>query len=256
MYHQLSIVAIIKGEPDLEEWIEYHRMLGVEHFYLFDNSESGDALYNVWPDEVTVIVWPGKVQQLPAYDHFLKTYAGETEWAAFIDADEYLVPREGSDLRELLLFYGDGGLAVNWRVFGSAGYDLRPQGLVIENYQRCGVIVFDQNRMIKTIVRPRTVESITSSPHCFRLKEGFRVLNTAGESVAWASTSVPNFETIQLNHYCTKSKEDFIDKIKRGRADLDADPRDWAYFEYFDRNERSDRTIQRFVPELKKRMGL
>ena len=33
----LSVCSIFKNEPDIREWIEFHKMLGVERFYLFDN---------------------------------------------------------------------------------------------------------------------------------------------------------------------------------------------------------------------------
>ena len=37
--HQLSICAIFKNEAKfLKEWIEYHRLVGVDHFYLYDET--------------------------------------------------------------------------------------------------------------------------------------------------------------------------------------------------------------------------
>jgi hypothetical protein len=37
--HYLSICAIFKDEaPYLQEWIEFHRLLGVEKFYLYNNN--------------------------------------------------------------------------------------------------------------------------------------------------------------------------------------------------------------------------
>lgn len=41
MSNYLSICAVIKNEgPYLEEWIEFHRIQGVEHFYLYDNGSA------------------------------------------------------------------------------------------------------------------------------------------------------------------------------------------------------------------------
>ena len=43
----LSIGAVFKDERDyLQEWIDFHRRVGVEHFFLYDN-ESSDT-----PEEV------------------------------------------------------------------------------------------------------------------------------------------------------------------------------------------------------------
>lgn len=36
---------IFKDEaPYLEEWIEYHRLVGVDRFYLYDNNSSDDYM--------------------------------------------------------------------------------------------------------------------------------------------------------------------------------------------------------------------
>ena len=38
--YYLSLCCIIKNERYLEEFINYYRILGVEHFYIFDNESS------------------------------------------------------------------------------------------------------------------------------------------------------------------------------------------------------------------------
>ncbi len=40
----------------LPEWIEYHRMMGAEHFYIYDNIwERYLALFFLWVDEALMI---------------------------------------------------------------------------------------------------------------------------------------------------------------------------------------------------------
>lgn len=41
--YDLSIMAIVKNEKYIQEWIEYHLLVGVQHFYIYDN-ESTDGL--------------------------------------------------------------------------------------------------------------------------------------------------------------------------------------------------------------------
>ncbi len=36
----LAICAIVKNEPDIVEWIEYHKRMGVEKFYIYDNNSA------------------------------------------------------------------------------------------------------------------------------------------------------------------------------------------------------------------------
>ena len=59
--------AINDGQRRLLEWISYNKLIGVEHFYLYDNSAafgtetSLKAVADLFPEEVTYINWPSKV---------------------------------------------------------------------------------------------------------------------------------------------------------------------------------------------------
>lgn len=116
--YELSICAIFKNEEKyLKEWIEYHRMIGVDHFYLYNNN-SADAFRKVlhpyihsgcvtlvsWPDywsnltEDTAYLWTIGTQ-VQAYENAACVRASkETKWLVFLDVDEYLVPNDGKNL--------------------------------------------------------------------------------------------------------------------------------------------------------------
>jgi hypothetical protein len=57
---------------------------------------------------------------------------------------------------------------------------------------------------------------------------------------------------LRINHYGTKSREEYMRRISRGRADLTA-KRDTAEFDGFQGGERHT-DIQRFLPELVTRL--
>ena len=170
--YKLSVCAIMKNEaPYLIEWLEFHKLVGVEKFYLYDNGstdntfdlvddyvQSGDVVFHNWP---TV---PG---QMSAYDHCLQTYRAASEWMAFIDLDEFLFASEKNDLRDILdEFVEFPGVGVNWLVFGSSGHKTRPEGLQIANFTKRDLDDAETNKHIKSIVRP--VEAIRPhSPHDF-----------------------------------------------------------------------------------------
>ena len=59
-----SAVSMIKNEgPYFEEWINYGRLVGIDHYYLYDNESDDDTFEILKPyiDKaiVTHIKWPG-----------------------------------------------------------------------------------------------------------------------------------------------------------------------------------------------------
>ena len=59
--------AINDGQRRLLEWITYNKLTGVEHFYLYDNSDAFPTdislkfIADMFPDHVTIINWPSKI---------------------------------------------------------------------------------------------------------------------------------------------------------------------------------------------------
>ena len=73
----LSLCLIAKDENTyLKEWLDYHILLGVEHFWIYDNDSTIPLAKSIqayiekgW---VTVNTIHGKGMQLYAYDHCLQ----------------------------------------------------------------------------------------------------------------------------------------------------------------------------------------
>ena len=74
----ISIAIIIKNESlYIKEWIEYHLLVGVDRFYIYDVGSTDNVLEVLQPyiDKGVVIYqyFPGKDRQVPAYcDAILK----------------------------------------------------------------------------------------------------------------------------------------------------------------------------------------
>lgn len=135
----LAIVAIVKNEADyIEEWVKYHILAGIDRFYLYDNGSTDEtcSILQKYIDRGIVVLtkFPGKGQQFPAYNDALKKYRTKTKYMAFIDADEFLFSCEEKktvkqQVEELFELYPEvGGLAINWRMFGSSGHVSKPEG--------------------------------------------------------------------------------------------------------------------------------
>jgi len=171
----LSICAIFKDEaPYLPEWIEFHRLVGVERFFLYDNlsGDGGRGVLEPWVRAGVVSISDcstplGQGGQGLAYADALERARGRTRWLAFIDLDEFLFSPGPTPLPDVLREYEEHpGVVVNWQVYGSSGLAAKPDGLVIESFVKRARMQWVRNRRIKSIVYPtRALRPI--GPHFF-----------------------------------------------------------------------------------------
>ena len=258
----LSVVAIIINEaPYIEEWIRYHQMVGVERFYLFDNGSTDDTLQIVqkYVENGLVVLthYPGKGMQLSAYNRALKKYRYQTRYMAFIDADEFLYSCEKErsvrqQVEDLFALYPEaGGLALNWRMFGSSGHLTKPEGGVLENYLYRANEDGKGNGCIKSIVDPRRVYKYTHS-HYPTYYRGYYSVDEDGQKVIGWSHPKTTIRKLRINHYFTKSREEWIERRSKGRVDgKDNDERSIEVFQEYDNNDIYDDGMRVFAEALK-----
>lgn len=259
--YYLTACCIAKDEErDLEEWLEFHRLVGVEHFYVYDNA-SRDRTTDIldrYSDVglVTRVSWPGFPGQLSAYEDALRSFGGETAWLAFIDVDEFLFPSSGADLRDTLESYEEfPALAAFWLCFAASGHRRRPEGLLIEHFRCRPADDFPPNGVFKSIVQPDRTTGSAGNAHQFR-HVGGEIVDERRRPLGDVSLPVatPAHDVIRINHYFTKSAEEWWRKTRRGRPETN-DPalrRTWDEFRIYDQNDVEDLTIQRFAPELRR----
>lgn len=247
--YDVSVCCIVKDENAyLEEWIDYHRKIGVRHFYIYDNGSQvpvkGFLDARGYGALVTVTDIPGQNKHVKAYQHCLDHFGHLSRWIAFIDMDEFIVPKnESADLPALLDRYKDyGGLGLSWLIFGSNNHIAKPAGPQLENFTMRSELSFLPNKHIKSIVQPRYVAAAFKS-HCFRYKPGYYCVNEHLTPIEGAMAEV-SVDTIQLNHYYCRSLEEYKQKMQRGISDTKRQ-RKMEEFYYHDgeSNRVEDRTI-------------
>ena len=222
----LSLCLICKDENDyLPEWLDYHILMGVDRFYIYDN-ESRVSLRESLKEYiergwVVVVDISGNAMQLYAYDHCLQTFGHLTFWLGFIDTDEFLVPKTTLDLKEFLKGYeAYAGLAVSSLFFGSNDHQTRPSIGQIAAYTRRTHGTLKENELIKSIVQPG-LTLMPNSPHDFTFKKNVWCVNEGLLRVD--GQNFPNHtELIQLNHYFCRSKSEIDLKLRRGRGAMNS----------------------------------
>ncbi len=259
---KIAICAIFKDEaPYILEWLAFHKMIGVDLFVLYDNGStdgSPDLIrQSNFARNVTIIDWAHAAGQMPAYQDFCVNHAGRFGWVAFIDLDEFILPASGSSIRDALLrrTYADySAIVLQWLVFGPSGHQARTSGLVIENYTLRLPEDFPASRHVKTLARGKAVTGAGTTPHIINVDGP--TCNTRGETVlSYAEQPVACHDVMALNHYFTKSREDWTFKLRRGKADAESPTTnpypDHIYFDVERDATVSDVRAARFAPRVR-----
>mgnify|MGYP002617198365 CR=1 FL=1 len=87
--YKVSIGAIFKNEAlYLKEWIEFHRIVGVEHFYLYNNNSDDNYREVLEPyikrNIVTLVDWPKNQAQIEAYKDCISMQKKRAGWDLWI----------------------------------------------------------------------------------------------------------------------------------------------------------------------------
>ena len=269
--YDLVICAIFKDEElFLKEWIEYHKLVGVQHFYLYDNGSSDSSLEILKPyikaKEVDLISWKRQSSnqqeynfniQIPAYEHALKIAKKKAKWAAFIDLDEFICPVKNKNLVELLKDYTQyGGLAINWQLYGTSNRQSLEEGELLTEALVYKMPTDHQNHhVVKCIVQPSRVESITD-PHSFSivLVIALSILIEALKQGYLCHPSIA-LDVIRINHYWYGTENWFFNNKlpRRAQWGLTFSQEQWRGV-MAEANSQRDEAILGFVPALRKKM--
>jgi len=233
-HNYLSLSTHFKNDaPYLKEWIEFHLMVGVEKFYLWNNESTDDYMSILQPYINKKIVHlenqPCHMEGLNegnSINKTLKLFGHNTRWLILhLNIDEFLYLRNGTDLKPFLKEYEKfGGLGVNWICFSSSGINKKPESQL--EYTKCWKDSSSPQRSdmawhIKSIVQPRFVkDALNRTPiHCVNYKNGYYCVNSENEKIDGPAHK-PNHSKIRINHYFTRSKEEFEQKIDRQKGFL------------------------------------
>lgn len=234
--HGIAIAAILRNEADhVGEWAAFHHRAGVRHFLIYDNGSTDgtpEALRRVLPSgALTVLPWNqvfsdarmGREMhnQVMAYAHAASNFGQDFRWMAFIDVDEFLIPKSADCLEAALAHLGDcPNLSLPWHMFGRSGHAERPVGGVLANYTRRAADPMSDTRGIrafKCLADPCRLTAL--GVHALETDGRDGTCNDRGERATEATRRKPGFysvDHVQLNHYYTRSEAELSAKIARG----------------------------------------
>lgn len=270
--YDLAIASIFQQEARfLKEWIEFHRLIGVQHFFLYnDNSTDNfrDILAPYIKAEIVELYdFPRNQKdhvshQVEACNDALHKATGCVKWLAFIDLDEFIVPVKKDNLVDFLKNFNDyGGICLNWLMFGTSDVNkIDPHELMIKKLVMCyGKTWYGY---VKSIVRPERVKGM-NNPHVATYNPGFfQVSANKVKFDGWYFDGP--LDEIRINHYWTRDCYNMVtSKIARYMsyvANDDYAMQLWKILEAIEivkkLNVTKDEAILKYSAKLEKRMTL
>lgn len=223
--YSCSVCAIVKDEaPYLDEWIEWHLNAGVDHLYLYDNVSSVPVVDSVRSDllkDCSVELFPQQDQnpQLSCYAKFLHDHGADSEWVAFIDADEFIRVTDGTPLPAFLEPYRPyDALYVGWLVYNADGQERQSAAPVRERFHK--TVPYPPFLPAgKSIIRPDRVTRMGVHMPCPVMYFDNNTVTPDFERLYCPHGAHPRTDKIVIDHYFTKSWEEWQKKIRRGCAD-------------------------------------
>lgn len=224
-YYLSACILIRTIEPFLfAELLHYYRLVGVEHFYIFDNLGIYDLRDLLRGNEdITLHIVDGETGQenvlLSVYNYCMNMYRDETEYLVYVDDDEFINFSDAyQSIPEVLRHLEEPDLLVlNWLFMGCGPYRTRPfHQLLIESNQFSGKLFDIQT---KCIYKTSRVE-VVPSPHFGKMKEGSRIIDGAGDAVSFVGGNhqLRNSPIIWEHHYFIQSRNEFRLKCERGHV--------------------------------------
>lgn len=225
----LALCLIVKNQAqELQEWVQHHVALGFRTIYVWDHNSTVplSGILTPWIDAriVHYIHFGHSVSRKPqvwAYEQCLELFGSRHRWIGFFDTDEFLFTQDPSTtVTDVLRQYEHvGGIAVNWRMFGSSGLVERPES-VVRSYTKCTLASSRLNILVKQLINTNYSGRPAGSPHHFKYTDGAHSQTTCGEILDGPSSQDPCFKDLVLHHYFNKSWEEYKEKMNRGTGQL------------------------------------
>jgi hypothetical protein len=229
-------------KPYLDEWLAHHRSIGVDHFFIYDH-DSVEPLSRILKGNPDITVKPihgipskSKDIHKESYLDFLTMIQSGSlphfDRVAFIDEDEFITCINGNLKTTLLNYLDSPAIGISWRIFGSSGVLTRTPELQSKKFTKYTGKYYHSNINMKSIVNPYLVKE-NLSPHSFSYYLG----NCVNEHhiVIPSHYTYPSYDYIWINHYWTRSREEFIVKANRGMVET-GETRDYSMFDNVEMN--------------------
>ena len=245
------------------EFVQFYEKIGVDKIFLYDNNhEDGERFDEVIEDYINkgfveIIDWRGKkLLQLSSMNDCYKKNNKNYDWLIFYDIDEYINLKSYSNIK---LFLNEGKFSECQLIYLNLIPHTDNNHLYYENKslferfpERVPITKPEGKKLeVKFIIKGNISKvKIFNQHYCnHKLKNcnGFGKKNT----ISYIHTKNPDYKYYYIDHFFSKSTEEFIDKIKKGDCRYRHSQRKKKLGRYFNQSDVSKEKIDLIEKRLK-----
>jgi len=260
------ILCIAKYEQDyIEEFVRYHLHLGFDKIYLYDNEDvpTYGQLLSKFGEYVVVNHLPGKsysrAPQYEAIHRFTTTYMynADITHVCHIDIDEFIVLKKHNNIKDFIKEYiYDGengimcaGICMNWRFFGCSNKTEKTNEPLTQRFTKCE----DKGNLHVKSIFNKQFYAYLNPPHNPGINNtNYPMKSTSGKVINGQFNEDIDFSIVQVNHYKSKTLEEFKYIRSRGHADFIVSPYEdiVSNFNLYNKNEIEELTAYNFYKNI------
>lgn len=257
----------------IKEFVEWYKFLGISHIRIYDNNDLlgerfEEVIQNYIDDGLVDIVdYRGReVCQMEAYTECYKELKNNYDWIFFIDCDEFLILKRAKSIGEYLAmpqFINFDMIHLNWLTYGDNGHVYYENKPMMERFKKpisidtkIAMPQLPENCHIKSIVRGG-LDDIQWVGNGFSHTPSPNELRTCNDVGFTKNGNIPlgnmDYQFAWLNHYSTKTAEEYADKMKRGFPDSVWDGSKIQFLlesRFFKTNDVTEEKVQIFKDKL------
>ena len=212
-----------------KEFVDHYKNLGINKIFIYDNNEKNDERFDLVLKDyinnglVEIIDFRGKIgPQMKAMEDCRKHNYKIFDWLIFYDMDEFIFLRNFSSIKDFLnqnIFNKCQRIQLNWFFHTDNNLLYYDNRSLIERFPEKKIIYRGKKLGNSTLIK-----SILKGGIDIKI-EGIHVLNPSLiacdgfgniKKIKGMATDKPDYYYNYIDHYWSKSTEEFVNKLMRG----------------------------------------
>ena len=210
----------------IREFVEHYKKYRVDKIFLYDNNEiNGERFDNILKDYINdkfidiINIRGKKRKQLKMFEDCYNKNSKKYDWLVFYDIDEFINLKYFNNIKDFLnqnKFNKCHSIYLNWVIHTDNNRKYYSNGLLSERFPE----IYKNKKYCngKSIIRGHLNKIKMQTTHLLNRKIGR--CNGFGKKIKLRGIycRIPDYKYYYIDHYYSKSTEEFINKIKKGDA--------------------------------------